>query len=219
MLEFKDRLKELMDKENLSPEKLESKLKKFIGKNGKNIPLTKSTIRNYINGNSQPKNVENIQILADFFNVSTDYIQGKTDVKTTDIKIKNISNEYGLTEKSLIALKRINQMKKDFKYTTIDTVNKLLEEIEDKKFNSIFQLIDDYLNINIKTNYEIAITEKSDVFVWDKSKNNRTSGKATINNEILIQSILLKIQAELINMRNYISKEGEKDDCKRTRKK
>ena len=212
MEEFKDRLRILMDERGIkTPEELAYKLKDFDREND----LHANTIRNYLNGKS-PKDVGKYKILATFFNVSTDYLQGFSIVKTNNIDIKNFCNEYGLSEKSLKALKRINNLKKDFKDTMIDTVNKLLEDIEERKADSLFVLIDDYFTLNVKNNYEIAITEKGDVFVWDKNKSNQTMGKTTIDNETLIISILLRIQAELIEMKK---KESENNEHKRTRKK
>ena len=117
MVEFKNRLKGLIG--NLSPEQLSKELK------GKNH-ISANTIRNYLKGDTIPNNFEKIQILANYFNVSTDYIQGLTDFKTKDIQIKYISEKYGLTEKSL---------------NTIETFNK----VENRVFNKTINIVNNYI--------------------------------------------------------------------------
>ncbi len=110
MIEFKDRLKELMKEYNLSPEKLEDNLKKFSKDTKKDCNISRNTIRNYLKGNTPPKSFERIEDLARYFNVSTDYIQGLTDEPSTDVKVKEIYAKYGLTEENL---KHLETYKKD----------------------------------------------------------------------------------------------------------
>lgn len=208
MIEFKDRLRELMDERGIkTPEELSPNLPVFIHPN---------TIRNYLNGSS-PKNFEKYTILANFFNVPTDYLQGYSNIRTKNIDIKYFCNKYGLTEKSLSALERINNIKQAYTdFSTINTVNRLLEELEEKKdFNCIIQCIDYFLNLRINPNQEVVIGLDDNIYIWNKTNTSRIMGRKTINNETLIKSILIEIEDLLINKRNTIQKEGEKNECKR----
>ncbi|BAD74778.1 transcriptional regulator [Geobacillus kaustophilus HTA426] len=62
-----DRLRKLRQEKKLTQEEL-----------GKKINVTKVSISGYENGNRTP-DTETLQKLADFFNVTTDYLLGRTD--------------------------------------------------------------------------------------------------------------------------------------------
>lgn len=205
MAEFNEILKKLMEKNGINAEQLHNSL-------DVSSKISANTIRNYINGDTKPNCYEYYKILADFFNVSTDYIQGYTEEPSTDIKIKEICNTYGLKENSLLALINLNSQKKDFNRKMIDTVNYLLEDVFINKQNSIINVITDYLyctkdikefKIPLKYDSETGVTEV-----------------LTIEGSTAIKSILLKeIEDKLNWLKGEIRKEGEKDECKRTRKK
>ncbi|KMY62993.1 transcriptional repressor of PBSX s [Geobacillus stearothermophilus] len=65
-----DRLRKLRQEKKLTQEEL-----------GKKINVTKVSISGYENGNRTP-DTETLQKLADFFNVTTDYLLGRTDDPT-----------------------------------------------------------------------------------------------------------------------------------------
>lgn len=69
MATFKDRLKELRQSKNMTLEELANE-----------IGTTKSTISRYENGMRQPKQ-DILEAIADFFNVSTDYLLGRSNNK------------------------------------------------------------------------------------------------------------------------------------------
>ncbi|MBS5886271.1 MAG: helix-turn-helix transcriptional regulator [Clostridium sp.] len=75
MITLSDRLKELRKSNNLTQEEL-----------GKILGVGKTTISMYENGNSTP-NDEIKMIIADYFNVTLDYLLGKSDIKNYD-KVK-----------------------------------------------------------------------------------------------------------------------------------
>lgn len=120
MNEFCERLKELMKENNIKAEALSKKL---------NGQISANTIRTYAKGIHKPNSIENIKILANYFNVSMDYIQGFTNEKTTNVEAKNISNTYGLSEKALENLKEFNSIaKKNENFTYIKTINFILSQ-------------------------------------------------------------------------------------------
>ncbi|OSX53637.1 helix-turn-helix domain-containing protein [Anoxybacillus ayderensis] len=88
-----DRLKRLRLEKKLTQEEL-----------GKKINVTKVSISGYENGNRTP-DTETLQKLADFFNVTTDYLLGRTDDPNPP---ESKDNE------ELGTLARINQLIKDY---------------------------------------------------------------------------------------------------------
>lgn len=79
MITFADRLKELRKSNSLTQEDL-----------GKILGVGKTTISMYENGNSTPNDEIKIKI-ADHFNVSMDYLIGKTNIKESADKILDSS--------------------------------------------------------------------------------------------------------------------------------
>lgn len=158
-MEFKDRLKDLMKNRGIqTPEELSKELANL--NNGSNIHA--NTIRNYLKG-KPPNNFEKYEILANFFGVSTDYLQGYTDTESTDIKTKYFCDEYGLSENVLKKLKEyknnpieiyainliLNQkrfIKILSEYLVSSNINELIEEND---FLSKFTEMSVYLNPNI----------------------------------------------------------------------
>lgn len=88
---FNEILKKLMTEKNISNYRL-----------AKEIGVSNSTIANWLNGVSRP-NDEKLQKLADYFDVSVDYLIGRTnnekDISNQEIakKISAISKEKGIT--------------------------------------------------------------------------------------------------------------------------
>lgn len=64
------------------------------------LNVSRQSIGQYCNGASFPP-ADKIVILAQFFNVSTDYLLGLTDVKSTDADLKSICEYTGLSEESI----------------------------------------------------------------------------------------------------------------------
>lgn len=63
---FKDRLKELREDQGMTQEKIADKLN-----------ISRSMLSNYETGKFEP-NLETLILIADFFNVSLDYLLGRT---------------------------------------------------------------------------------------------------------------------------------------------
>ncbi|QIW55279.1 helix-turn-helix transcriptional regulator [Pseudolactococcus raffinolactis] len=70
---FYERLKSLALEKNLSLNQVE-----------KNLKLSRNTLANYKKG--QTPSTERAILLANFFNVSTDYILGNTDIKSKNLE-------------------------------------------------------------------------------------------------------------------------------------
>lgn len=98
---FEERLKKLRQEKNLTQEEL-----------AKQIKSSRSNIANYENGKNLPS-VEVLDKLSEIFNVSTDYLLGKTDIRNSvKIDIKDIDMGFaagykGLTDANKETLKNI----------------------------------------------------------------------------------------------------------------
>ena len=197
MAEFKERLKDLMNEQNIKAEELSRKLGQEI---------TANTVRNYLKGDTSPRDMHQIQILANYFNVSIDYLQGYTENPNTDVNIKNISNEYGLSDKSLKYLHARNRLEKKemanrlkkYGISTIDTINFLLEN------SNIIALIDGYFNAEVNENYLLGFIRNGDIALYDKRKDKRLNGHSFVNADVLEKTFLLVIEKELIEMKEKI---------------
>lgn len=89
---FSTRLKELRIKKQISQSDLALELN-----------LSNRTISMYEQGNSEP-NVETLIRIANYFDVTTDFLVGLTDVKTTNLDISYMANYLGLNENTISSL-------------------------------------------------------------------------------------------------------------------
>ena len=93
---FKDVLKNL---------KLEKKITQL--ELSENTSFSRQTIGKWENGGTVP-DIYALQELADYFEVSTDYLLGRTKEKTTNEDIKTACKVTGLSESTIKDLKKIN---------------------------------------------------------------------------------------------------------------
>lgn len=101
-----------------------------------------STITKYYNGQRQ-LSVESIIKFSKYFNVSSDYLLGLTDVETTDTKVKSICTVTGLNECSVNILNELNNSNTsviEFTDMIVEYINEnkvIIEEyLENKKYVS-----------------------------------------------------------------------------------
>lgn len=73
------------------------------------IGVTRQTVSNWLSGAFTPDIVAICKI-ADAFNVSTDYLLGRTEVESADTKTRYICDFLDLSDKSIFALKSIGKM-------------------------------------------------------------------------------------------------------------
>lgn len=88
-LPFATNIRNLLGEQNITQDELAQK----IGK-------TRQTVSQYVNGISEP-GYETLVKIADFFNVSTDFLLGRTEAKTTDTTTQSIVRSTGLSEHSV----------------------------------------------------------------------------------------------------------------------
>lgn len=74
------------------------------------LQVTDNTISYFVRGTRTP-NLQQIISISNYFDVSTDYLLGKSDIQTSDTTVKDICEYTGLIESSLEFLKKINSYK------------------------------------------------------------------------------------------------------------
>lgn len=97
---FAVRLRELFEKNNITQANFAEKL-----------GITRQTVGNWLLGKSQP-DFETLVKIADHFETTTDYLLGRTENKTTDIKIQSISEYTGLSDQAIKVLHLFDILKK-----------------------------------------------------------------------------------------------------------
>lgn len=187
---FAQRLKQLRTERQISQSELASALN-----------ISNRTISMYEQGNSEP-NVETLSKIADFFNVTTDYLIGRTEGKTTDLQ--SLYEEIGLSEKSISFLGELNHAKNNApipslaKLSPIDCIDFCLSQNE-LSFE-FFDCIYAYFIANVPDNLNIRITEDGHLMLQSQ-----TLKSGTIFQEIpasyLRDAILQEVSAKLKELR------------------
>jgi transcriptional regulator with XRE-family HTH domain len=154
---FGDRLKDLRIENNLTQKTIAEKLN-----------TGKSTISNYEKNNRLP-DINVIAMFADFFNVSVDYMMGKSDKRNLDYD-KNISksNSYITDEEKKLFSERLKNLMLIKDYTATDLANKLniqkdevLSYIVEFNFPNTSIIKKIALALNTSIDYLLGITDKS----------------------------------------------------------
>lgn len=102
------------------------------------VGVTKSTIGQYENGEYIP-DAKKLYKLAKLFNVSSDYIIGLTEVKTTDTTTQAVCTATGLSE---AAVSRLIKMKENVLLGNYDEQYKTLSSLlEDQNFMEALQML------------------------------------------------------------------------------
>lgn len=172
------RLKQLREHAKLSHAKLRIALKEKYG-----IEISEASLKKYeiadkyhINyGNLKGMKIEYLNMFADFYNVSTDYILGRTNSTSVDLTEKVIYENFGLSSKTIKNLKCLwNEDKKytsfvfDYMLSNIDFLKNFSQhllkycEYEEESFEAIRKNI--FKKNNDKTKQDIKKeNEKSDL--------------------------------------------------------
>jgi transcriptional regulator with XRE-family HTH domain len=108
------------------------RIKKLRGKSmsqyelAKAVGLSRNTIYSYENGRRLP-DAGAIIALANFFNVTTDYLLGRSDVQMPSMEVQSICIETGLSEKAVLALRSLLRVGGD-RLDILDTCSLLIEQ-------------------------------------------------------------------------------------------
>ena len=105
------------------------------------IGVSTVAVGQYYNGETLPS-IENLIKIADYFNVSTDYLLGRTGVKTTDTTVKGVCEYTGLSTK---AIERLHLYSSREARSVVDDIPFQLDTQETKW--TISKLKEDYSDI------------------------------------------------------------------------
>lgn len=107
------------------------------------ISISHSQLNKYESvGNTEAMSVNNLLALAEFHNVSIEYLLGIHDSKSTDVTDKHTATKFGLSDKSMERLKTL----KDKNPVLLRVVNSVLED--DAFWRDFTPLIFDFFEIS-----------------------------------------------------------------------
>lgn len=168
---------------------LAKNLSKLIGKDvakmAEHLGCSPQAINQYKMGTSVPQ-LEKLVKIAQYYNVSTDYLLGLSDVATTDPKIKEICEYTGLSEEAVIQLHKKTEDEK--KYPFFDSFLEYINIFITDGLLAIYKNLDCYINSVRSCGYlekkysEDVLTEK---FVLSVNTTNNKVSKPQYSNEEL----------------------------------
>ncbi|MCL2070833.1 MAG: helix-turn-helix domain-containing protein [Oscillospiraceae bacterium] len=111
------RLRELLKEKGIKSEEFAARL-----------GISTEAVRLWCGGYSRP-DLDKIPMIAEFLEVSTDYLLGRSFVKSADIQIKGICAYTGLTESAVIKLNEMNSANVTSKAFKANTTLEILSDI------------------------------------------------------------------------------------------
>ncbi len=106
------------------------------------ISISHSQLNKYERlGNTEAMSVNNLLALAEFYNVSIEYLLGISNSKSNSVIDKSTSKKFGLTDKSMERLKALNKHNP----VMLKVVNCVLED--DEFWKDFIPLVNDYFEI------------------------------------------------------------------------
>lgn len=116
------------------------------------LGLKESALSKYERSEREP-NIDMLITFANYFDVSVDYLIGKTDFKSNDSQA--ISKELGLSEQSIEVLKKLSASKS---FPTINNLDLLEAVIQHQEFTTLIDKIIEYLLFDLADEISIKTT-------------------------------------------------------------
>lgn len=111
------------------------------------ISISHSQLNKYERlGNTEAMSVNNLLALAEFYNVSIEYLLGINDSKSTNVTDKHATTKFGLTDKSMDRLKSL----KNNNTILLKVVNCILED--DDFWKDFPPLVSDFFEVSERKN-------------------------------------------------------------------
>lgn len=114
------------------------------------LGISRATLGYYESGDRKP-DIEMLLRIADYYNVSCDYLLGLTDVRSMDIEDRAISEKIGLSEEAIAVLYEYNNSK-----TYPLNIMRLTIEILISVYPTLLILISEYLFYRIDSACEVG---------------------------------------------------------------
>lgn len=168
MKEFAEKLRELREEKKLSPEELSKKLDEL------QMYISPNAIRNYENG-TFPKDTNTFNKLADFFEVTPNYLFDK-NIENKSYTNISIGKETGLEDETIKTIREINNQNKLAFNKFVNTIDKdfwknlqLLEFI--KEYKEIYLELDNIVKILDSKHIFKNLKNVSDILFESLEKN------------------------------------------------
>ena len=97
------------------------------------LGITRASLEYYEKGMRMP-DIEKLNMLADYYNVSADYLLGRTDVRCTDRSLHSVSEAAGITEKAAENLCELGK-----KYVSVSMF------LEDENADELFKMLNEVI--------------------------------------------------------------------------
>lgn len=129
------------------------------------LGLSRQAVGQYADGSTQP-NAEKLCAIADYFGVSTDFLLGRTDARTTDTSLRAVCDFVGLSEQAVDYLHREAQT--NSMTWNSDMLSYLLTNVD---FLHLIELLTAHASAEDKAieipicEREIALMSKRDLFI------------------------------------------------------
>ncbi|RKI36739.1 XRE family transcriptional regulator [bacterium D16-51] len=182
---FAHRLRALRQEKNLTQTELAKKMN-----------VAKTTIASYEQGKNEP-NLSMLIKIADYFNVSIDYLLGNSDGRI--ISDQELYDRLGLTDEAICSLEQLCNLSKlnEHNKKLLKNINILLSDYE------TLSAISDYLNSSLE-DYQYAIVKSyvsqfgEDLLETPETKEQILSAEQWENFMLLnVQDVLMKLRKEL----------------------
>jgi len=193
---FATRLRKLMDEHK----RTQKEVADVLG-------ITRQAISQYLDGAVQP-NVEKLYKLSDYFQVSCDWLVGKSDTKSSDIDDVAINKKLGLTQEAIEHLvflvednKEIESLENDLK-----TINFLLSDDENSRTGLLSNIAEYLYGTEIMEMCKNAHYHIDSVISIESGKETDL-GAHIISNFLgeadILNMLLLKTQTSLVKSMEY----------------
>lgn len=137
---FAQRLKDLRQEKKISQTELASALN-----------ISNRTISMYEQGNSEP-NVEILSKIAGYFNVTADYLIGRTSCK--NIENQSLSDTLGIDEKTIEILRLLSAS--TYKYSSLDYLEAIIQH---PQFPALLNKINNYITNDTQGWHDIPVPD------------------------------------------------------------
>lgn len=192
---FNTRLKEL----RLSKGDTQASLAQKMG-------VSSRTIASYEQGINEPS-METLINLSNYFNVTTDYLIGRSECKTIDMQ--KLYDEIGLSENSIGLLKSMTIFRDETKELSISQLSPIncvdfclsRNDLSLRLFDSIYS----YFLAHIRSDQKVYIS-KSGKLIINPNPSDNLGVFQTINNRYLESSILQEITEQLKEFKSEYQK-------------
>lgn len=194
-----------------------STLRKLLDERGTTITalarelgISRQAVSQYADGTGQP-NVDKLTAIADYFNVSADFLIGRTKVQSTEIDERAACEYTGLSKDSVEQLHKVvviyKQLGRDGGCQAAETINALLEDNRNENidggsrhYRSILGLIRFFLEYKNKSDHNTLIYSNGDAMQVGK-KNGFSANAIMLDARMIENAALLEIQRALINLK------------------